>query len=100
MTALLIPLIEAELAQAFKDTKVPLSRYLTLEKAAKLLQIPIVEFHDYIKESKSVHAVVWEDQFLIHPNTLLKYVRRRIKSKVKKDADPELLSQLLQKKTP
>lgn len=97
MTALSTRLIEIELSSIFKEKQIPLSRYLTLEKAAKWSHIDIVELHDFIVKSKVVHAVVWQDQFLIHPNTLLKHLKNKYLREFKEAADPALKIQLLRK---
>lgn len=97
MTALLTRLIEDQLAHTFKLKKIPLSKYLTLQAAADLANTTTQKLHDYLKDSKQVHAAYWNGEFYIHPESFRKYLARRFKSAFLSQADDRLKTLFRQK---
>lgn len=96
-TPFLLFLIEEKYAELYRVKRIRLSRYVSAEKAfAKLSRAECTnafDIHDFIKflySSREMHAVHFRGEYMIHPQVLFNYMRKKAYAKL--DAFKEISS--------
>ncbi len=73
-------LIERYVGKRFRVRPLPFNRYLPFTAVKQYLPYPQIE---YLQHSQRVHAVKFKGEILIHPDTLAKWIARRVERQIK-----------------
>ena len=88
-------LLEGAIAERFSLKKVRLYKYIHLEDAAKIMEMTERELYKKLIHSKTLHGAMHENEVILHPGPVLKYITKKYQKLIIKSLTEGLSQPLL-----